>query len=186
VAHASLFYLSGVAMMSMRIERITVPEQAKQTYSKPAWAVGTFLGIGLLKPGPGTWASLATALLWFSAARVAHPGPANLAIATGIAALVITLTGIPAATVVARESGKEDPGHVVIDEVAGQLIPLIVCPIEIRRLLLAFALFRIFDIVKPWPARQLERLHGGTGIMLDDIAAGIYALVIMLAVHRWW
>ena len=85
-----------------------------------------------------------------------------------------------------RESGREDPGHVVIDEVAGQWIALAVCPVEIRHVLLAFALFRLFDIVKPWPARQLERLHGGLGIMMDDVAAGMYALVAGLIVHLWW
>jgi phosphatidylglycerophosphatase A len=58
--------------------------------------------------------------------------------------------------------------------------------VEIRDALLAFALFRLFDIVKPWPARQLERLHGGLGIMMDDVAAGMYALVAGLIAHLWW
>jgi phosphatidylglycerophosphatase A len=87
---------------------------------------------------------------------------------------------------VERESGREDPGQVVIDEVAGQWIAVAVCPVEIRHALLAFGLFRLFDIVKPWPARQLERLHGGLGIMMDDVAAGIYALLVGLIVHHWW
>jgi phosphatidylglycerophosphatase A len=98
----------------------------------------------------------------------------------------VTLIGIPAASIVERESGREDPGHVVIDEVAGQWIALAACPLESRHVVLAFALFRLFDIVKPWPARQLERLHGGLGIMMDDVAAGIYALVAGLIVHHWW
>jgi len=63
---------------------------------------------------------------------------------------------------------------------------LVACPIEIRHVVLGFALFRLFDIVKPWPARRLERLHGGMGIMMDDVAAGIYALVAGLTVHHWW
>jgi phosphatidylglycerophosphatase A len=96
------------------------------------------------------------------------------------------LIGIPAGSIVERESGREDPGQVVIDEVAGQWIALAACPVEIRHALLAFGLFRLFDIVKPWPARQLERLHGGLGIMMDDVAAGIYALLIGLMVHHWW
>jgi phosphatidylglycerophosphatase A len=151
-----------------------------------AWATGTLFGLGLLKPGPGTWGSLAASLAWFFAARAMHLSATELAIATSIAVLAVTAIGIPAATIVARESGREDPGHVIIDEVAGQLIPLIVCPIEWRHALLAFALFRVFDIVKPWPARQLERLHGGTGIVLDDLAAGLYALIVMLVVLHWW
>ena len=110
----------------------------------------------------------------------------RLAIATGVAAVAAILIGIPAGSIVERESGREDPGQVVIDEVAGQWIALAVCPVEIRHALLAFALFRLFDIVKPWPARQLERLHGGLGIMMDDVAAGMYALVAGLIVHLWW
>jgi phosphatidylglycerophosphatase A len=151
-----------------------------------AWTAGTFFGIGLIGPGPGTWASLAAAALWFFAARAAHLNTIGLAIVTGVAAIAATLIGIPAGSVVERESGREDPGHVVIDEVAGQWIALVACPVEIRHALLAFALFRLFDIVKPWPARQLERLHGGLGIMMDDVAAGMYALVAGLVAHLWW
>ena len=151
-----------------------------------AWAVGTFFGIGLIGGGPGTWASLTAAVIWFFAAREAHLSSAELALGTAVAALGATLIGIPAGSIVERESGREDPGHVVIDEVAGQWIALAACPVEIRHLLLAFGLFRLFDIVKPWPARQLERLHGGLGIMMDDVAAGIYALLVGLIVHHWW
>jgi phosphatidylglycerophosphatase A len=151
-----------------------------------AWLAGTFFGIGLLPGGPGTWASLAAAALWFVVARAAHPGPLVLAVATFAAGAIATLIGIPAAAIVERESGREDPGHVVIDEVAGQWIALALTPLDIGHALLAFALFRLFDITKPPPARQLERLHGGLGIMMDDIAAGVYALLAGLAVHHWW
>jgi phosphatidylglycerophosphatase A len=151
-----------------------------------AWAVGTFFGIGLTGPGPGTWASLAAAAIWFLAARTAHLSAVWLIVATAIAGLAATLIGIPAAGIVERESGREDPGLVVIDEVAGQWIALAACPVEAGHVLLAFALFRLFDIVKPWPAWQLERLHGGAGIVLDDVAAGIYALLAGLIVHHWW
>jgi phosphatidylglycerophosphatase A len=94
-------------------------------------------------------------------------------------ALLVTLIGIPAATQVARGSGVTDPQFVVIDEVAGQLIALIAVPLGWKTFLLSFILFRAFDIVKPPPVRQLERLPEGTGIVLDDVAAGIYALVMM-------
>jgi phosphatidylglycerophosphatase A len=110
----------------------------------------------------------------------------GLAAATAIVALIITAIGIPAGTRVAQETGRDDPGHVVIDEVAGQWIALVACPVNLAHVALAFLLFRVFDIVKPWPARQLENLHGGTGIMLDDVAAGIYALLVMLVVGHWW
>jgi phosphatidylglycerophosphatase A len=142
-----------------------------------AWAIGTFFGAGLLKPGPGTYGSIAAVLLWFIAAHVFQVTALALAIGTAVAAVAVTLIGIPAATIVARESGLEDPGHVVIDEVAGQLIALIAIPADWRRVLLSLLLFRLFDIVKPPPVRQLERLPEGTGIMLDDVAAGLLALL---------
>jgi phosphatidylglycerophosphatase A len=151
-----------------------------------AWLTGTFFGIGLLRPGPGTWASLAATVIWFFTARAAHASTSAVAIATLAAGAVATFIGIPAASIVARESSREDPGHVVIDEVAGQWIALALSPVEIRHALLAFAFFRLFDITKPAPARQLERLHGGLGIMMDDVAAGGYALLACLIVHHWW
>jgi phosphatidylglycerophosphatase A len=141
-----------------------------------AWTLGTFFGAGLLRPGPGTYGSIAAALLWFAAAHVFHP--AHLALWTLAAAILVTAIGIPAASIVARESGREDPGHVVIDEVAGQLFALIAMPIDWPHALLALLLFRLFDITKPPPVRNLERLHGGTGIMLDDVAAGLMALAV--------
>jgi phosphatidylglycerophosphatase A len=141
-----------------------------------AWTLGTFFGAGLLKPGPGTYGSIAALLLWYGAAHVLNPSPLALAIGTVIAALAVTLIGIPAATIVARESGREDPGHVVIDEAAGQLIALIAIPADWKHAALSLILFRAFDILKPPPIRQLERLPAGTGIMLDDVAAGLFAL----------
>ena len=138
-----------------------------------AWALGTFFGAGLLRPGPGTYGSCAAAALWFVLIRHTE----HQALATLIAAVLVTLIGIPAATIVARESGREDPGHVVIDEVAGQLFALIALPATPLWTLTALVLFRLFDITKPPPVRQLERLHGGTGIMLDDVAAGLLALL---------
>src|SRR5579862_5237842 len=110
-----------------------------------AWTAGTFFGIGFIKPGPGTWGSLAAAALWFFAARAAHLNTISLAIATAVAAAAVTLIGIAAGSIIERESGSEDPGYVVIDEVAGQWVALAVCPVEIRHALLALALFRLFD-----------------------------------------
>ena len=101
------------------------------------------------------------------------------------AALVVTLIGIPAATIVAREAGREDPGFVVVDEVAGQWVALILVRPDWRHAVLALLLFRLFDIWKPWPIRKLEALPEGTGIMLDDVAAGLLALAVGLALARW-
>lgn len=150
-----------------------------------AWAVGTWFGVGLLKPGPGTYGSVAAVLLWYGAAHILHPAWIALAVETGMAALAATLIGIPAATIVARESGREDPGFVVVDEVAGQWIALIAVRPDWRHAVLALLLFRLFDIWKPWPIRKLEALPEGTGIMLDDVAAGALALVCGLLLARW-
>jgi phosphatidylglycerophosphatase A len=95
-------------------------------------------------------------------------------------ALVVAI-GIPAATLEARGCGKKDPQHVVIDEVAGQLLTLLACPIVWQALLAGFILFRAFDIVKPPPVRSLERLPEGTGIVVDDLGAGIYGLLVLQA-----
>jgi phosphatidylglycerophosphatase A len=145
----------------------------------PAWAtmVATFFGAGRLKPGPGTWGALATSLLWWLLASHLPPStrvPAILVLIVGVTAI-----GIPAATLEARGCGKKDPQHVVIDEVAGQLVTLIACPIVWQALLAGFILFRGFDILKPPPIRSLEKLPEGTGIVVDDLGAGIYGLMVL-------
>jgi phosphatidylglycerophosphatase A len=145
----------------------------------PLWAtlVATFFGAGLLRPAPGSWASAATVLLWWLASRWIAPSMQPAAI-MGLAALAVA-AGIAAATRVARATGLEDPQFVVIDEVAGQLITLIWIPVSWKSLLLGFILFRAFDIAKPPPVRSLERFPEGTGIVIDDVGAGLYALAGM-------
>ncbi len=151
-----------------------------------AWTLATFFGAGLLRPGPGTYGSIAAVLLWSAAAHAAHPAPGTLALGTTTAALLAIALGIPAATIVARESARKDPGHVVIDEVAGQLIALIAIPADWRHAAVSLLLFRLFDILKPPPVRQLERLPAGTGIMLDDVAAGLLALACAHLLRLFW
>jgi phosphatidylglycerophosphatase A len=151
-----------------------------------AWTAATFFGTGFLRPGPGTWGSAAALLLWLGAAAWWHPSRTALAVGTALAALAATLVGIPAATIVARESGREDPGFVVLDEAAGQWIALLAAsPARWQQWLLAFLLFRFFDILKPPPARQFDRMHGGFGIMMDDVAAGLYALLAGVLATRF-
>jgi phosphatidylglycerophosphatase A len=150
-----------------------------------AWLLGTWFGAGLLKPGPGTYGSVAAMLLWMAAAHGLHPGAVALAVGTALAAVAATGIGIPAATIVAREAGREDPGFVVIDEVAGQWIALIAIRPDWTHAVLGLVLFRLFDIWKPWPIRRLEQLPEGTGIMLDDVAAGVLALACGLVLARW-
>jgi phosphatidylglycerophosphatase A len=151
----------------------------------PRWArvVATFCGIGYLRPGPGTWASAATVALWSLFAHLISSG--IRAPAAMMAAALAAAIGIPAGTRVARASGEEDPSVVVIDEVAGQMIALVGAPLSWKSLLASLILFRAFDIMKPPPLRRLERIPEGTGIMLDDVGAGLYALIVMQLLLRF-
>jgi phosphatidylglycerophosphatase A len=150
-----------------------------------AWIVATFFGAGFGKPGPGTWGSVAAVLLWAAFAWGLHPTPQTLFFAL-LAGIALTLVfGIPAATIVARESGRQDPQFVVIDEVAGQWIALLGSAANWRHALIALILFRLFDITKPFPVRQLEALPEGWGIVLDDVGAGLYALGVASLLHLW-
>jgi phosphatidylglycerophosphatase A len=144
-----------------------------------AWAIATFFGAGFLKPGPGTYGSIATVLLWLAGASLLHHNTRHLLIATLIALALSIAFGIPAATRVARESQRKDPGFVVIDEVAGQLVTLIALTPDWTHGLLALLFFRFFDILKPPPIRRLEALPGGAGIVVDDLGAGVYALIVV-------
>ena len=163
---------------------LQVPTAPKPHRTRVAWLIGTFFGAGVLKPGPGTYGSVAAAALWLMAGGLVHHNTETLTILTGIAVVLATAIGIPAATRVARESGRPDPGIVVIDEVAGQWLALLFVPPLWTNALVAVLFFRFFDILKPPPIRQLERLPEGTGIMVDDLAAGAFALAcVHLVLH---
>lgn len=143
-----------------------------------AWAFATFFGAGLGKPGPGTWGSVAAVLLWAAVAWGIHPAAQVLFVILAAGVVLAIAVGVPSSTIVARESGREDPGFVVIDEVAGQWIALLGFPARWQWALVALVLFRLFDITKPFPVRRLERLPEGWGIVFDDVAAGVYALAV--------
>ena len=114
------------------------------------------------------------------------PPPFALLVAPCLCGIALTLLlGIPAATIVARESGRKDPQFVVVDEVAGQWIALLFSPFDWRHALIALVLFRLFDITKPFPVRQLESLPEGWGIVFDDVAAGLYALGVASFLRIW-
>ena len=171
--------------MPVKSASADTPPTARLQSGKLAWLIATFFGCGRLRPGPGSWASAATVLLWWAFSHAAGR-EIQVLFAVLLACLAVTL-GIPAATRVARESGTSDPSFVVIDEVAGQLIALIAAPVQWKTLLAGFILFRAFDIVKPPPLRLLEKIPGGLGIMLDDVGAGLYALAILqAALHFGW
>ena len=103
-----------------------------------------------------------------------------------IALVVVTLIGIWSGSRVERLLGKKDPGVIVIDEVAGMLLSVILLPRTIPVLVTAFLLFRLFDIWKPFPARESQALTGGMGVMVDDLVAGVYALVLVLGARAFF
>jgi phosphatidylglycerophosphatase A len=154
---------------------------------KTRWAfvVSTFFGAGCGRPGPGTWGSVAAVLLWAVYGWARHPSFVGLQVALVVGIVLSVALGVPAATIAEREAGSGDPGFVVIDEVAGQWIALLLCPLDWRHGLLALLLFRLFDITKPFPVRSLERLPAGWGIVFDDVAAGLYALGIGSLARLW-
>ena len=135
-------------------------------------AVATAGGSGFFPVAPGTVGSAVGLILFY--------GVHQLPILYQVAAVVfVSLAGVAAGTRVARESGIEDPGIVVIDEVAGMWVSLLFLPLTPVTAVAGFVLFRVLDVVKPAPARQLEHLPGGWGIMCDDLMAGIYANVLL-------
>ena len=147
-------------------------------FTHPATIVATGCGIGLLRPAPGTWASLAALPCgWLLMTGFGVLGPL-------VAAMIAFAAGCWASARVAEASGIFDPGFVVIDEIAAQLLILAATPLDWRFYLAAFLLFRLFDIWKPFPVNRLDRhIEGGFGIMLDDVAAAFYAL-LLIAIGR--
>ena len=124
---------------------------------------------------PGTVGSAVGVLLYLATSHLSFRSQALLAIA-------VTLIGIWAATVAAQHFSRSDPSQVVVDEVAGQLVTYLGLGLNWPGVLAGFLLFRALDIIKPWPARQLENLHGGLGIMADDVMAAVYANLILRGV----
>jgi len=143
----------------------------------PAVIVASFFGAGLLPAVPGSWGSLAALPLAWAIAALS--GTIGLAVATaGLFGL-----GWWAAAIVTAEGGLEDPGWIVVDEAVGQWLVLLAAPRSLFAWAAAFVLFRLFDIVKPWPIGWADRhVRGGLGIMLDDLLAAVYAAAILLAI----
>ena len=156
------------------------------TESRPGadvW-IATVFGLGYLPLAPGTAGSAVGLGLVFTIGRLPLERTWLIAILAA-ATLGIGALGVWAAAGAEKYFGRTDPGQVVIDEVVGQMVTLLLWPDATWRWLLAgFVLFRILDVVKPFPARQLERAPGGWGIMLDDVAAGAYGLGV-LALLGW-
>ncbi|MCL2725280.1 MAG: phosphatidylglycerophosphatase A [Polyangiaceae bacterium] len=142
-----------------------------------AYVLGIWFGCGLSPVAPGTVGSLGALPLYFAVRAYGPLGVLGAAIITGV-------VGIWAADVVAKQANTKDPQIVVIDEVCGVLITLAAAPPNLAGAATAFALFRLFDMSKPFPARHAERLKGGLGIVLDDVVAGIQGALVVLLLRR--
>ncbi len=153
------------------------------------WIIATWFGSGLLPKAPGTWGSLAA--IPFALLLYIYTGPYLIIIAT----IALFFIGVWASNNIERTAQKKDPGFIVVDEVVGQWIALF--PLSFLFIFnnhgfsyfifasisaVAFIAFRVFDIWKPWPIRDIDKnIHGGLGIMLDDVIAGVYALIVTYA-----
>ncbi len=132
----------------------------------------TGLGVGYLPLAPGTWASLATLLPVFT---VHWLFPLHETIVLGGLVALLTFPAVVFSTRFSRSEGDPDPSKIVIDEILGQMLCLLFAPVAAVSLGAGFLLFRFFDIVKPFPVRNSEKLPGGMGIVCDDLIAGLYA-----------
>lgn len=175
---------------------IARPTSTRSFKDYVALAIAT-CGVGYIPIAPGTWGSAvgvgiylllhAAVASWFASTgdlawKRSIDGPRMILTAILlVVSLVVTLIGVWAATRVERLQGRKDPGKVVIDEVAGQLITFLFTPFVSPRWLIVvgFFLFRLFDIWKPYPIRRLESLESGLGIMADDVLAGLYAATVL-------
>ena len=166
---------------------IVVPQRTAPATTVP-WSVSDYLalsiatfGVGYLPLIPGTFGSLVSVGIFLLFTQILT-GTA-LVVVVLLFILAVTFSGIWAASRTEELAGRKDPGKVVVDEVAGQMIALV--PLTLfnlqpltRGVIVSFILFRLFDIFKPYPAGRFERLKGGYGIMCDDLVAGGYAAVI--------
>ena len=147
----------------------------------PLWStvISTWFGAGLLPLAPGTWGTIAAVPLAWALDRVGG----EVALVTAL--VIVTVVGSIAADVYCKATGRHDNQKIVVDEVAGYLLTLVAVTRTPLHLVLAFVLFRLFDIWKPPPVRSIDRhVHGGFGVVADDLGAGVYgAIVLWLLVH---
>lgn len=142
--------------------------------------IATWFGSGYIKPAPGTWGTLAA--LPFAAFIHLYLGPVALA----VSAIVAYFLGVWAAGQFSMRTDSHDASEIVIDEVAGVWATLALAPMTAENLIIGFILFRFFDILKPWPISYIDKnIHGGVGIMLDDMVAGAFAGLCLLVLNMW-
>jgi len=156
------------------------PALAKLSLKNPIHFLALGFGSGLAPKAPGTFGTLAALPLYFLMMNLSLPVFIALT-------LVITVVGFWICDIAARDMQVHDHGAIVWDEVAGMLITMIAAPVGLLPLVVGFALFRFFDIIKPWPIKLLDRhVEGGFGIMIDDVLAGVFAAICLQAIHYFW
>ena len=155
------------------------PLRRRATDSRPllGLAVATVFGVGYAPVAPGTFGSAAGLLVWWLL-------PASTAV-QAVAIVTIFIAGWWGGNVAEPHFGRTDPGQVVIDEVMGMLITLFMNPVGWKGAAAGFLLFRVFDVIKPYPANKLEQLHGGLGVMADDAMAAVYANLVLRGALYW-
>jgi len=152
------------------------------------WIV-TLVGAGLLPKAPGTWGSLATCIILYPILAALGPRPIAWLICLSIGLIFFSVLCVALGPFGIRHFEREDPGPFVLDEAAGICLTLMFLPVKsgwqlVALLAVAFGAFRVFDVTKPPPARQLENLPAGWGILLDDLAAAVYANIVCQIIVR--
>ena len=153
------------------------PPNPRPNLAHPGVLLATWFGAGYLPKAPGTWGSLgALPFAWLIVDR-------GGVWALGLAAVFIFFIGLWASKDFMDRTGAHDPGAIVIDEVAGQWIVLLAAPLDPVAYCIGFALFRLFDVLKPWPISWADRrIPGAWGVMVDDVLAGLFGLIVLYCI----
>jgi phosphatidylglycerophosphatase A len=155
------------------------PVSARTVFSDPVHFLAFGFGAGLAPRAPGTWGTVVAIPIWLGLSGLAFPLKVT-------AVALVCLAGFWLCGESARRLGEHDHPGIVWDEIAGFLLTMLAAPEGWTWMAAGFCLFRLFDIWKPWPIRDLDRgLSGGTGIMLDDLVAGLFAAVVILVARNW-
>ena len=179
-----LIVVSGVHNSFTDSGGLSLPGSAEMTENsdKPLFheIIATGVFTGYLPIAPGTWGSWAAGcLLWVFCNIFSLP---VWQVSLGGGFLILSV-GVYSSQLVSSAARKKDPSYIVIDEFAGMFLTYALVPLSVQNFFLGFFLFRFFDITKPWPIRRSENIKNGLGIMLDDVLAGVYAALFLLAFH---
>ena len=139
--------------------------------------IATCFKVGYLPLAPGTWGSIFAILVWWVLLK-----DLDLLI-FGIVIILFFFIGIIVSNIIIDQNGDNDPSHIIIDELVGQWLALWILPDGYFYIIIAFILFRFFDIIKPWPIRFMEQLPKGLGVMCDDLTAGLITLILIQIIN---